>query len=432
MKPRITVMSAALGALLCSTWAYAQEVPSTDRVEIVLGVAANLPAMRSAVEKYWQPNHPGVEVVWSDGKLEDTITTRVRAGDYPDLTMLYQVGMLNDFLDAGVPVVSMEAMGLADGLREAFDERFLTGLGRDGKLYALPWAHFVNSVIFYNRKFFADNNLAIPQTYDQLVTLTDQIKGLGQTPWCAPEVDGSTSGWLGYDWVMDAVLGLYGIDFVNEWNAGLIKNTDPRIKAAWEQVGRIRLNWDMIYGGKDASLGTTVFEGATGISNTQPTCVLFKGESWASGILGLDDPIAGLSEMGAVGMFPFPNMIEGAPASAVVNGNYIAVLKDSVEARSLAEFLYSEEFFRQLGEEGNNAWLSANRTFDVTSFHEGDEYYAQVTAMLKETPVTTSEAPADAVPLAVAKAKWSGFMDYLKSDGANLDAILQRIDDARP
>jgi alpha-glucoside transport system substrate-binding protein len=433
MKALRTVALAGVALLMAQSalTAVAQDVPNTNRVEIVLGVGADLAGIQAAVDTLWKPNHPGVEVVWSDGKLEDTITTRVRAGDYPDITMLYQIGMLNDFLDAGVPVVAMDDMGLAESLRTAFDERLLDGLGRDGKLYAAPWTHFLNSVIFYNRKFMTDNNLAVPATYDELVALTDQITALGQKAWCTPEVDGSTSGWLGYDWVMDLVLAENGIEFVKDWNAGVIKNTDPRVKAAWEKAGQIRLNWDVVYGGKDATLGTTVFEGATGISKDPPTCVLFKGESWANGIIGLDDPKTGLNTTGPVGMFPFPKTSADAPASATVNGNYLAVFKDSVEARSLVEFLFSEDFYREFSKVNSN-WLSANKTFDAAQFQEGNEYYAQITAMLKETPVTTSEAPADAVPLAQAKAMWSGWMDYLKSDGQDLDAILARIDAARP
>jgi ABC-type glycerol-3-phosphate transport system substrate-binding protein len=146
--------------------------------------------------------------------------------------------MLNDFLDNGVPVLAMDDIGLGDKLRESFDEKFLNGLGRDGKLYAAPWTHFVNSTIFYNRKFFADNSLEIPTTWDELVQLTDQVTALGQKAWCTPEVDGSTSGWLGYDWIMDMTLAKYGIDFVNDWNAGIIKNTDPRIKEVWENRRR--------------------------------------------------------------------------------------------------------------------------------------------------------------------------------------------------
>jgi alpha-glucoside transport system substrate-binding protein len=423
-------MSGFLSVLALSS-SLAQDAPNANRIEVVLGVGSDLAGIQAAVDTLWKPKHPGVEVVWSDGKLEDTITTRVRAGDYPDITMLYQIGMLNDFLDAGVPVVAMDDMGLADSLNASFDERFLDGLGRNGKLYAAPWAHFLNSVIFYNRKFMADNGLSVPKTYDELVALTDQITALGQKAWCTPEVDGSTSGWLGYDWVMDLVLAENGIDFVMDWNAGVIKNTDPRVKAAWEAAGKIRLNWDAVYGGKDATLGTTVFEGATGISNDPPTCALFKGESWANGILGLDDPKTGLNADGQVGMFPFPKTSADAPASATVNGNYLAVFKDSVEARSLVEFLYSEEFYREFSKT-NSSWLSANKTFDAAQFQGGNEYYAQITAMLKETPVTTSEAPADAVPIPQAKAMWSGWMDYLKSDGKDLDAILARIDAARP
>ena len=422
---------AALLLTLSATAALAQDVPNTERIEITTGVGSDLEGIARAVDMYWKPKHPGVEVVWSEGKLEDVITTRTRAGDFPDITMLYQIGMLNDFLDAGVPVVSMDAMGLGDKLRGAFDEKFLNGLDRDGKLYAAPWYHVINSTIFYNRKFFHDNNLQTPETWDELVALTDKITALGQKAWCTPEVDGSTSGWLGYDWVMDMALAKYGIDFVKDWNAGKIKNTDPRIKEVWQTQGKIRLNWDAIYGGKDATLAMTVWEGGSGLPKTPPTCAMLHGEGNFTGTIGLDDPVKGMNSTGQVGMFVFPKMSKDAQPSAVVNGNYLAVLKDSVEVRSLVEFLYSEDFYREFGK-SNNSWLSANKTFDASKFHLGDEYFAQVTEILKNTPVTTSEAPADAVPLAQAKAMWSGYMDFLKSDGADLDAILQRIDDARP
>ena len=427
----IVLTSTALMLSLSTPSALAQDVAHTNRIEVTTGVGGDLAAIQRAVDLHWKPNHPGVEVIFSEGKLEDVITTRTRAGDYPDITHLYQTGMLNDFLDADVPVVSLEDMGLADKLRAAFDEKFLDGLGRDGKLYAAPWTHIVNSTIFYNRKFFSDNNLQIPQTWDELLALTDQITALGQKAWCTPEVDGSTSGWLGYDWVMDMVLAKHGIDFVNQWNAGEIKNTDPRIKEVWVEQGKIKLNWDAIYGGKDATLAMTVWEGGAGISSTPPTCAMMHGEGMFTASLGLADLVAGMNETGQVGMFVFPKMSKDAQPTAVVNGQYLAVLKDSVEARSLFEFLYSEDFYREFGK-SNNSWLSANKTFDASEFHQGDEYFAQVTDILKNTPVTTAEAPADAIPLAQAKAMWDGYMDFLKSDGADLDAILQRIDDARP
>lgn len=421
----------ASAAPATTTPSQATEVPHTNKIEIVVGLGSDLAGVQAAIDTGWKPQHPGVEVVLAEGKLEDTITTRVKAGDFPDITELFQIGMLNDFLDAGAPVLSMEQLGLTDKLNAAFDAKFLDGLGRDGKLYAAPWTHFVNSTIFYNRKFFTDNSLAVPKTWAELLTLTDKVTSLGQKAWCTPEVDGSTSGWLGYDWVMDMALSKYGIDFVKEWNAGTIKNTDPRIKDVWQEQGKIRLNWDAIYGGKDATLATSVFEGGLGISKSPPTCAMMHYEGWGNCCVGLADPVQGMGDTGEVGMFVFPKMTADAPASAVVNGNYLAVFKDSVEARSMVEFLYSEAFYKEFGKT-NNSWLSANKTFDATKFHVGDQYFAQVTDVLKTTPVTTAEAPADAVPLAQAKAMWSGYMDYLKDDGATLDAILAKIDAARP
>jgi ABC-type glycerol-3-phosphate transport system substrate-binding protein len=83
--------SSALAALAVTS-VYAQDVPNTNRIDVVLGVGADLAAIERAVDMYWKPKHPGVEIVWNDGKLEDIITVRTRAGDYPDITQLYQIG----------------------------------------------------------------------------------------------------------------------------------------------------------------------------------------------------------------------------------------------------------------------------------------------------------------------------------------------------
>ena len=69
----------------------------------------------------------------------------------------------------------------------------------DGRTSALPYSVMAASVI-YNKQIFADNDLEVPQTWGELITVADTLKDAGVTPFYATFKDDWTvaQGWYDY------------------------------------------------------------------------------------------------------------------------------------------------------------------------------------------------------------------------------------------
>ncbi len=59
----------------------------------------------------------------------------------------------------------------------------------DGKYYAMPYARNYMTV-FYNIQMFEENNIEIPETYDEFINVCKTFKEAGITPICLPLKDG--------------------------------------------------------------------------------------------------------------------------------------------------------------------------------------------------------------------------------------------------
>ena len=59
----------------------------------------------------------------------------------------------------------------------------------------------VKSIVFYPKEAFEAAGYEVPETYDDLVALTDQIQETGTTPWCFGIESEAATGWPATDWV---------------------------------------------------------------------------------------------------------------------------------------------------------------------------------------------------------------------------------------
>ena len=53
---------------------------------------------------------------------------------------------------------------------------------------------------------FEEAGYEIPETWDDLVALTDEIRATGVTPWCVSMEHGDATGWVATDWIEDILL----------------------------------------------------------------------------------------------------------------------------------------------------------------------------------------------------------------------------------
>ena len=57
----------------------------------------------------------------------------------------------------------------------------------------------------------------MPETWDELIALSDQIVADGSTPWCVGFESGGATGWPATDWMEDIMLRTAGTETYDKW-----------------------------------------------------------------------------------------------------------------------------------------------------------------------------------------------------------------------
>lgn len=96
----------------------------------------------------------------------------------PDVVSIWgQPSFLDEVVDAGV----LAELNQDDYTDYEFIEGSLNGFTYDGKLYGLPRNTDI-AVFYYNQKMFEANGWKVPETYDALLALADDINGKNIIP----------------------------------------------------------------------------------------------------------------------------------------------------------------------------------------------------------------------------------------------------------
>jgi len=96
----------------------------------------------------------------------------------------------------------------------------------DGKVYGMPM-YKSYWVLYYNKKVFADLNLEVPTTWEQLLDNADKIKAAGVTPFFATQ----EAGWTSFIWFGE-ILSKLDPDFYVQLMNGEASYTDPTVREA--------------------------------------------------------------------------------------------------------------------------------------------------------------------------------------------------------
>ena len=152
--------------------------------------AANQAILNKYIEKF-NKIYPNITVVHESGgdydDVRDNTLTQLNAGEepnivycYPDHVALYlmagAVQPLDEFINSQNKVGD-EIIGLTQAQKDAFVQGFYnegTAFG-DGKMYTLPFSKSTE-VLYYNKEFFAQHNLEVPETWDDMAALCERIK----------------------------------------------------------------------------------------------------------------------------------------------------------------------------------------------------------------------------------------------------------------
>lgn len=177
----------------------------------------------------------GMTVIYTgSADWEAEINVQLAAGNPPDLSIFPQPGKLADFARAG-DVIPLP-QDVVDAVAPNWTEGVL-GFGEvDGVQYGVPNKNDLKSLVWYKPARFADLGYEVPETWDELLALTDQMIADGNTPWCVGIESGQATGWTFTDWTEDLMLRFHGPEVYDQWVANDVKFADERVVGIFEEI----------------------------------------------------------------------------------------------------------------------------------------------------------------------------------------------------
>ncbi|WP_219414963.1 ABC transporter substrate-binding protein [Pseudonocardia nigra] len=370
----------------------------------------------------------GAQVVYNGSKeFEAQLNVRVQSGNAPDIAYIPQPGLLATLVrDTGA--VKPAPQAVATNVDQYFSETFKSAGSVDGTLYAAPLGSNVKSYVWYSPQAFAAKGYEVPQTWDEMVALSDRIVAEGGVPWCAGIASGEATGWPLTDWLEDVMLRENGPDVYDQWVTHAIPFNSPQVVAALDRVGSILKNPEYVNGGLGdiQSIATTTFQDA-GLPILEETCYMHRQANFYAANFpeGTD-----ISENGEVFAFELPPIDPNAPQTILVGAEFVAAFSDRPEVQAFQAFLSSPEWANEKAKAGTalgqSGWISANTGLDPNNLSNPiDKLSVEI---LQDPENTFRFDGSDLMPAAVGSASfWSGMTEWIlgQSSADALTAIEQ-------
>ncbi len=392
-----------------------------QRTVTMLGIWGG--AERDAFMKVLEPFEAatGIKVEFTGTRdLPIILTTRVAAGNPPDVSALPNPGQMKEFAKIGAMVDIGEFMDMGK-LKDQYAQGWIDLGSYQGKLYSIFISADLKSLVWYSPKAFANAGYQTPETWDELIALSDKMVADGRSPWSIGLESGAASGWPGTDWIEDILLRTAEPEIYDKWVNHQIPWTNSAVKRAWEIFGQIARNEKYVYGGTATELTTNFGDAPNELFTNPPRAYMHKQATFIKSFILNYDP--NLKPGEDFSFFPFPSIDAEYGIPALGAADMFAVFNDTEEARALMRYLATagaqEIWVVQLGK------LSANRMVNPSAYP--DDLTRKAAQILADAKAFRFDG-SDLMPAAVGSGSfWSGILDYV--GGEDLDSVLKRIEE---
>lgn len=349
--------------------------------------------------------------------LPAVLTTRVEAGNPPDVAIMPNPGQVAELADLGA-LVDLATFMDTDQLEADYGQSWLDISSFEGELISLFFKPAYKSLVWYNPKAFDAAGYAVPTSWDEMIALSDQIVADGGVPWCVGFESGEASGWPGTDWAEDIMLRTAGPDVYDQWVNHEIPWTDPAVKTAWETMGQVVANDDYVVGGTTGVLTINFGDSPTPLFDDPPGCYMHRQASFIPAFFP-DGVVAGED----YAFFPLPSIDPAYGAPALTSGDFLVMFNDTPQARALLEYLVSVEA-QEVAVGSWGGYISAHKGVDTGLYP--DDLTRQIGEALVGAEVARFDG-GDVMPAAVGSGSfWTGILDYV--GGVDLDTVLATIE----
>jgi len=368
----------------------------------------------------------GIDIQYEGSKeFETAISVRVDGGDPPDIADFPQPGLLQNFVTSG-DIVDLSQFLSREQLLENYNESWIDMAmmeGPDGEIMAGVWER-VNgkSLVWYPKDDFEAAEYTIPETWDAMMDLTQQIADDGDAPWCIGIESGTATGWPATDWLEEIMLRTTSLENYDKWTTGELPFSSDEVKNAAQIMGDIWLNDEYVYGGRDAIVTTYFGDAPAPMFDDPPSCWLHKQGNFITSFFPTD------AEAGVdYDFFYLPPIDEQYGEPVLVAGDIWAMFNDTPQARAVMEYFTQGEHLKTWIESGG----AISPHFDSElSWYSNDVDRGVAEIILNADSVRFDGS--DLMPGEVgAGTFWEGMTDWI-SGARTLDEALDYIDSGWP
>jgi glucose/mannose transport system substrate-binding protein len=177
------------------------------------------------------------------------LDTRMRGGNPPDS---FQVHAGHELIDSWVVAGKMEPITFIfkdNGWLDVFPKDLIEIISYKGEIYSVPVNIHRANVLWYNKQIFAENKLAAPKSFEQLIKVCEALAARG----VAPLALGDNGIWASVHLLESVLLATLGPDRykglwtgVTPWDGGEVRTALTRFAALLRYVNtdHATLSWD--------------------------------------------------------------------------------------------------------------------------------------------------------------------------------------------
>ncbi len=367
----------------------------------------------------------GINIVYEgSGDFETLVRVRAEGGDPPDIAAFPQPGLMADLTRQNF-IVDLSDWFSDDYLRQQYSDAWIDLSLVDGKVAGLWYRANLKSLVWYAKPVFEAEGYGIPQTWDELIALSDQMVADGYTPWSISIESSGATGWVATDWVEDILLRTEPAEKYDAWVAGDLKFNSPEIRRALDILSEIWFNKDYVLGGTDAILTVPFGDGPIPLLQDPPFALMHRQANFITGFF----PEGGSEvEQGLIDYFYLPPIDpeEGKPVLGA--GDIYSAFTDRPEVRAVMKYISTGL--------STKSWIEAGGFVSPHNDSSLDWYPSPIERGYAEIILAADTFRFDAsdlMPGAVGSGTfWSGMVDFVNSKGLDEVEILNAIDASYP
>jgi alpha-glucoside transport system substrate-binding protein len=333
------------------------------------------------------------------------LDTRIQAGNPPDIAF-FNVVQLQQYSDRLVPVTEL-------GANEENIPEFWRGLGSvDGEWLGMPVKADVKSIIWYNPANFEAFGYEVPETWEELEALVEQMVADGNIPWSMGLESEAATGWTGSDFIQDIMLVQQGPDYVLGIINGDVPYNDPGVAQAYETYGQWATDPQYTVGGAEGTLTIAFRDAIFAIVSEPPDAMMVKQSGFAGAEIAAEYPDL---EYGVdYDFFQVPG-IQGLQGGS----DWMMAFSDEPAVAAIFAYLSSDL--------GGERWAEVG--FGLTTNTTGLALYDPNTDLGKAAEIlsgATGFTPdiGDTIPGGFGTAEWTAIINYI--NGADLQTQLDQ------